>query len=489
MALFHFHATQIKRSAGQSAIAAAAYRSGEKFRSEYYNEVSDYTRKEGVVHTEILLPARAPPRFADRETLWNEVEKVEKNKKAQLAYSFDIALQNEFSLEENIALARQFLLDEFVSRGMIVDFSVHQPERDGIANPHFHVLCPIRPLKEDGSWDAKQRRVYVENEDGTRALDDAGHAIFNAVPTTDWGRPETLEHWREVWAQLCNAKFAEKQLDCSIDNRSFERQGLDLLPTIHEGPAVRQMEAKGIRTNKGDLNRWIQSTNRLIKDMKRKIASLLSWISAVKEELSKPQPPNMGELLNAYYDKRNAGAYSKAARARNLTELSEAFSFIMARKLYTVDDLEHQVNNLRDKVNALQSSMKAKSTRQKELKEVLHQAENYRQYKPVFDAMNAIRFKKKRESYRQAHEVELRQFYMARRKLQAFAGKDGKISSSALQKEIAMLQKDYETEYAELKPLREELRQLWKIKSHVDTVLREDQRREQEVRHSQEANR
>ena len=64
---------------------------------------------------------------------------------AQLAYSFDIALQNEFSLEENIALARQFLLENFVSRGMVVDFAVHQPDREdgGIPNPHFHVLCPI----------------------------------------------------------------------------------------------------------------------------------------------------------------------------------------------------------------------------------------------------------------------------------------------------------------------------------------------------------
>ena len=106
IALFHFHVTQIRRSAGQSAVAAAAYRSGEKLHSEYYGEDSDYTRKGGVVCSEILLPAHAPPEYADRETLWNAVEKVERGKKAQLAYSFDIALQNEFSMEENINLAR-----------------------------------------------------------------------------------------------------------------------------------------------------------------------------------------------------------------------------------------------------------------------------------------------------------------------------------------------------------------------------------------------
>lgn len=121
MALFHFTVDQMKRSEGQSAIASAAYRSGERLYSEYYGEYSDYTRKGGVICSDILLPSHAPPEFADRQTLWNAVEQVERGKKAQLAYSFEIALQNEFTIEENIALARQFLLDNFVSRGMTVD--------------------------------------------------------------------------------------------------------------------------------------------------------------------------------------------------------------------------------------------------------------------------------------------------------------------------------------------------------------------------------
>ena len=170
IALYHFHVTQIKRSAGQSAIASAAYRSGKKLHSEYYGEDSDYTRKGGVICSEILLPSHAPPEYANRETLWNAVEKVERGKKAQLAYSFDIALQNEFSMQENIDLARQFWLDNFVSRGMVVDFAVHQSDKEdgGIQNPHFHVMCPIRPIEPDGRWGNKQRREYVLDEDGNR---------------------------------------------------------------------------------------------------------------------------------------------------------------------------------------------------------------------------------------------------------------------------------------------------------------------------------
>ena len=261
--LYHFHVTQIKRSTGQSAMAAAAYRSGEKLHSEYYGEDSDYTRKGGVICSEILLPPQAPPSFSDRETLWNAVEKVEQGKKARLAYSFD--------------LARQFLLDNFVSRGMVVDFAIHQPDKEdgGIQNPHFHVMCPIRPILPDGKWGNKQRREYVLDEDGNRIRDEAGNFVFNAVPTTDWGSPETLEAWRQAWAELCNAKFAEKGLNCRIDHRSFDRQGVEQIPTQHEGPTVRAMEAKGIRTDKGDLNRWIRKTNAMLREAKQKIDTLI----------------------------------------------------------------------------------------------------------------------------------------------------------------------------------------------------------------------
>ena len=176
MALFHFTVTQTKRSKGQSAIASAAYRSGEKLYSEYYGEYSDYTRKRGVICSDILLPPHAPKEYADRQTLWNAVEKAERGKNAQLAYSFEISLQNEFSLEENIALAREFLFREFVSRGMTVDVSFHEKECEdgGTPNPHFHFLCPIRPMEQDGTWGIKQRREYVLDEEGNRIRDANG---------------------------------------------------------------------------------------------------------------------------------------------------------------------------------------------------------------------------------------------------------------------------------------------------------------------------
>lgn len=129
MGCYHFHLNQLSRGKGQSAIASAAYRAGTKLECTYYGEVSDYTRKGGVVLAEIHLPKQAPERFKDREILWNEVEWIEGNKKAQLAHSFDITLMNEFSMEENIELARRFVEEQLVARGMIADLAIHDPKK------------------------------------------------------------------------------------------------------------------------------------------------------------------------------------------------------------------------------------------------------------------------------------------------------------------------------------------------------------------------
>ena len=419
MALFHLSVTQTKRSAGQSAIASAAYRAGERLYSEYYGEYSDYTRKGGVICSDILLPSHAPPEYADRQTLWNAVEKAERGKNAQLAYSFDIALQNEFSLEENIALARRFLLENFVSRGMVVDFAVHQPDREdgGIPNPHFHVLCPIRPIEQDGKWGLKQRRVYELDEDGNRIRDQNGEYVFNAVPTTDWGSPETLEHWRQTWAELCNAKFAEKGLDVRIDHRSYERQGVDLLPTIHEGATVRAMEKKGIRTEKGEFNRWIKATNAVIRDIKKKIALLFDWIAEAKVELAKPQAPDLVSLLNAYYTQRRAGAYSQKGKVSNLKEMNETFNYLRANGIYSLEDLEHRVSEHSAATESLKKTLDEQTARMKAIKRLYDSSAAFQSLKPVYDGLQKIKFEKPRAKYKAEHEAELKQFYAARRKL------------------------------------------------------------------------
>jgi len=457
---------------------SAAYRAGEKLYSEYYGEVSDYTHKGGVVCTDILLPPQAPAEYQDRATLWNAVEKAERSKKAQLAYSFDIALQNEFSMEENIALVRQFVSEQLVSRGMIADFAIHKPDKKdgGIPNPHFHILCPIRPIEPDGKWGYKQRRVYRLDKDGKRIMGEDGKPLFDAVPTTDWGQPETLDHWREVWAAMVNAKFEQKGLTCHVDHRSYERQGLDLLPTVHEGVAVRQMEAKGIATDKGGLNRWIKKANYLLRDIRKKIATLTDWLKAAKEELSKSQAaPTLAELLTAYYTARNAGAWSSKGKVGNLKQFAEAINYLTEKGLLTLEDFEARLAVHSSQMEAVSASMKAMSARKKELEELLHYVDLYREGKPIYDKLQGIRWKGRRKEFELEHERELKVFHMARRKLEQYRTPAGKIPAQAWRREVAEIQQQYQAEYERYKPLREDLIKLLQIKNCVDTALRQQE--------------
>lgn len=476
IALYHFHVDRVKRSAGQSVVASAAYRSGENLHSSYYGEDCDYTRKGGVKFTEILLPAHAPPDYADRETLWNAVEKIEKHPKAQLAYSFDIALQNELTEEENKELAQQFCRENFRDHGMIVDLAIHDPDKDGgIQNPHFHVLCPMRPLTDNGEWDAKQHRVYTLDEGGNRIRDADGNYIFTSENTTDWDDPDTLRRWREAWAKLVNAKFAEKGLDRCIDHRTLEEQGIDALPTIHEGHTVRAMEAKGIPTEIGGYNRMIKSLNSFTKKLKAAIAKLCEKIAELKAQ---PQQPTFVTALGAYYQVRNEyatqnfGGGATKAKVGNLKKLSAELNYLTERGISTVAELEQYSDKASAQNSALATAIRAKTSRIQELNDLLRHAGNYKKYKPLLDELNAIRFKGKREKFQAEHDNELTQFYMAKRIL-----KDkfptGSFKTADWRTEIDSLVSSCENDKQQQKTAYDEMKKLTEIVFHV----REGQRK------------
>lgn len=482
MALYHFHVEQIKRSEGRTAVASAAYRAGEKLHNFWDGETHDYTHKKGVMMAEIILPEHAPKRFQDRSTLWNEVEQIEKRFDAQLAYSFDIALQNEFSMEENVDLAREFIRRYFVSDGMIADLTVHQPEREagGIENPHFHVLVPIRPLNADGTWGAKQHRVYRLDEDGNRIKKDNGQWEFEAVSTTNWGKPETLEYWRGAWEEMVNARFEEKGMDCRIDHRSYADQGMDLIPTVHEGPQVRKMEKKGIRTETGELNRWIKATNRMIRSMQATIAALKEWIREAKEILKEPQEIYLADLLRDHLNMRNqiALTYTRGktkAKRSNTKRFQEECTYLIQRGLQTLSDFETHLSSVDEKLEARRASMNQKQQRLKELQQLIADASAYAELKPVVDELKKgkYRFTKAKEKYKAEHDGELRRFYMVKRKLKEKGFEQEQFPLEAWQKEFAELSAQREAEYQEYKLMQKDLTLLYQIKGDVDQVLRE----------------
>ena len=482
MALYHFHVDQVKRSEGCSAVASAAYRAGEKLRNLWDGETHDYTKKGGVVFTEIMLPPNAPEHFSDRSTLWNDLEQFEKHGDAQLAYSFDIAMQNEFTLEENIEFARQFVREQFLSAGMIVDFAFHLPGKDenDIPNPHFHVLVPIRPLNEDGTWGAKQHRVYNLDENGQRIKKENGQWDFVAVPTTDWGRPETLQKWRKEWAKFINSKFEEKGLDCRIDHRSYVDQGLDLLPTVHEGPQVRKMEKRGIRTEKGDLNRWIKKFNQMYRSLQSTIAALKEWIKEAKEILKEPEEVYLVDLLRDCQDMRNqvASTYQrgkKRAKISNMKRFNEECNYLLRRNISTLSEFENYILSLNDQIGSSVSSMNEKKEKITELQQLIEQAKVYKELKPIAEELKKeqYRFKKAKVKYQEEHETELRRYYMVKCKLKEAGFEKEPFPLKAWEKELQQLEAQYSEEYEAYKPMNQDLKMLYQIKGDVDKVMRE----------------
>ncbi|MCL2399357.1 MAG: MobA/MobL family protein [Defluviitaleaceae bacterium] len=211
MAMYRCSVSIIKRSSGRSSVAAAAYRAGGKIRNERDGKLHDYSRKQGVVYTEIILPSYAPESYKDRAILWNAVEKCERRIDSQTAREVQIALPIEFSLDENIKVLREYINENFVDKGMCADYAIHDT---GNANPHAHIMLTMRDVSQEG----------FGNKNRT------------------WNNKNQLEQWRENWANVCNNALKEKGEQARIDHRSLESQGLEREPTIHVGRSIhRQM--------------------------------------------------------------------------------------------------------------------------------------------------------------------------------------------------------------------------------------------------------
>lgn len=271
MAIYHCSVKNISRSSGRSAVACAAYRSGEELEDLETGITHDYRKKTGIAFTEIFLCKNAPEKFQNREELWNEVEKIEKAADARLAREIEVAIPRELSLEEmkNLVAGYAKVLTE---EGMCVDAAIHLK----VGNPHAHLMCTTRKIKADGTWDQKEKKVYaldesgnkipvIDPETGEQKIGARGRRIWKrvTVAANDLNAKENVEKWRKMWSEHCNAYLEPEQ---QIDHRSYERQGKkDMIPTIHEGYAAREMEKRGQLAERCEMNREIAAANRDIK--------------------------------------------------------------------------------------------------------------------------------------------------------------------------------------------------------------------------------
>lgn len=268
MAIYHLSTKIISRAKGKSSVASSAYRSGEKFYNKRDGLIHDYTKRKDVVYKEIFKPINAPNWVLDREQLWNEVEQIEKSKNSQLAREIDIALPAELNEQQQIELLKKYVVDNFSSKGMVADAVIHD-KKDG--NPHTHIMLTMRPFEANGEWGAKAKKEYILDKDGNKTYSKNGNAKSRKIETTNWNKKETLEKWREQWEIYANKSLEKANRKERIDHRSYEERGIEKVPTMHEGPTVRAMEKKGIKTEIGDKNRKINEENKKIKILENQI--------------------------------------------------------------------------------------------------------------------------------------------------------------------------------------------------------------------------
>lgn len=252
----HFNINIVQRSKGQSAVAGAAYQSGESLFSEYDQKRKSYVNKHGILYTEIMLPSHAPPEYADRATLWNAVEAVENQWNSQLARRFVVTFPRELPPEVHLEMLHEFCQKHFVDKGMICDFAIHTTKND---NPHAHIMLTMRAMDEHGSGFPRAGKVYDLDENGERIRLPSGNWKSHKENTVDWNEQWHAEEWRSGWADIQNKYLEAANRPERVDLRSYERQGIDQIPTVHMGAAVVQMERRGIETNIGNLNRDIKA--------------------------------------------------------------------------------------------------------------------------------------------------------------------------------------------------------------------------------------
>ena len=491
IAIYHCSIKIVSRGKGKSAVAAAAYRSGEKLTNEWDGLTHDYTKKGGVVHSEILLPAHASPAFSDRSTLWNSVELSEKSNNAQLAREVEIALPVELSREEQTRLVREYCSSQFVSKGMIADFNLHDT---GGGNPHAHILLTMRPLDEKGAWLPKSKKEYVLDENSEKIRLPSGRYKTRKVDLVDWNNRENAEVWRRAWADLANEYLEKNNRPERIDHRSYERQGIDQIPTVHVCVSATQMEKKGIVTERGELNRNIKAANRILREIRRLVRGLKDWIAELKERKTallealaearaQASEPTIPQLLARYMEQRGEERADWTSKGKlkgavsDFNKVQAAMEFLRQKEISTVETLDRQLDGISETAVAIRDSMRKAERRIKDIDTLLSHIGNYEKYKPVYKEYAAIGWKKQKEKFAEAHRGKLDAYLAAARYVKTHLP-----GTSYSRKELEAERKDLAAalpgKREELEAVQADVRTLRDVRHWLNQVLPPEQYRQ-----------
>jgi len=486
----HLEIRIVQRSKGSSAVAGAAYQAGEKLFSEYDQKSKDHRRKQPeVLYTEIMFPANAPPEYADRATLWNAVEEVEKQWNSQLARRFILALPREVPTEMYPQMMQEYCREHFVSKGMCCDFAIHDPDPPG-HNPHCHIMLTMRAIDENGKWLPKSRKVYDLDENGERIKLPSGNWKSHKEDTVDWNEQYHAEEWRHGWELVQNKYLELAGSPERVDMRSYERQGLDKIPTVHMGAAVCALEHKGIETNIGNLNRDIKAANRMMNAIRSTIQNLRNWIAdiveatkeafAETEAQAKNTSPDLVLLLRDYLNLRKAerSDWSRYGQQKGTTDdlkaVSKAIIYLKEHELFTLEDLDSTLQGMSEKAKGIHADMKKASARMKVITGIQNAVADCQTHKAVHDKYLKIGWKTRQAAFAESHKDELDSFNKAFRYLKK-QGVDLNVNLDSLQAEYDKLKATHTELARQLAAAKEELQPMKDIRYWVSKVLTPEQ--------------
>ena len=472
----HYKIKISKRKKGHSAVAQAAYQSGERLFDERSNRTKYYRDKSGIIYTEIMLPPNAPPEYADRNTLWNAVEAAEDNWNAQLARRFEIALPIELPMEQRVALIREHCMEQFVSKGMIADLAVHDPDPPG-HNPHAHVMLTMRPMDDKGRWMAKAHREYILDENGNRIRDKKGKWKFRKVPVTDWNNRGNAELWRHAWEETQNRYLEAAGRSERISMKSYARQGIDRIPTVHMGQAVTAMERRGIMTNIGNLNRDIKSANVLMGVLKRTILRLMNWLSEIRQAIAeidmKPKEIPLVDLLMQSFEESITDRRGNRVTTQGEAErFSAVVTYLREHDMLTAWDIDVRVNEIREAALPVRDQIRQLSSRISRIQKLLEYGDRRAELTPIHEEYLNIHWKGRKEKFAAEHKAELDEWNKADRYMRKNLP-DQEYNGDALRAELYSLSSQMIELEDRIRPQQEEIDILKEARAYVKKLLPE----------------
>lgn len=322
MAIYHLSIQTISRGQGKSCIASSAYRAGEKLKDEKQGLIHDYTKKQGV-ESEILAPSNSPSWVYDREKLWNEVDKSETRCNSRTAREINVALPIELSREQQKEVARAYVKENFVDKGMVADLCFHFNDS---SNPHFHVMLT------------------------TRDIDDNGFTKKNR----DWDKKENATIWREQWANHANKALEKLGFEERVDHRSYKNQGIDQSPTIHLGKTSSEMEKKGKSNIRAEINNQIKEMNQ------QKVIALQEY-KELKSQLEKEKVQENQRYNNLTDDeksnlKKTESFIGTILTFENANEYTKQLKSLRDSEFGKSVDIKSKIRSTKDKINRMKYS-------------------------------------------------------------------------------------------------------------------------------------